>query len=362
MRGLMRICALIFLLLPILHGTVRAVDPAAELRAELDPEAGLSAELLDRIGSYDGAIEGFGDKLLRLVGSTLGRVKELHLQEALACVSMILAAALLCSLFENSTHSAGLAPLVGALTITAACTRSVDSMISLGAGAIRELCHYFGLLLPTMSTLLAASGNFSAVAVSSFGITLLEGLLALVSGVMVPLLYVLPALAVAEYGLGMKNLGQLSAFVKWLLVTMVKGILYGYSGILAFTGLVSGSVDAQRLRSVRSVIAGMVPVVGNIVSDASGSLLSAAASLKTAVGLYGMLAVFGLCLGPFFQIGIQYLALKLVAVLCGLFGQGSQSPLIERLSQVMGLMLALTGIACLLTLMILVLCIRTVNL
>ena len=128
MRGLMRICALIFLLLPILHGTVRAVDPAAELRAELDPEAGLSAELLDRIGSYDGAIEGFGDKLLRLVGSTLGRVKELHLQEALACVSMILAAALLCSLFENSTHSAGLAPLVGALTITAACTRSVDSI------------------------------------------------------------------------------------------------------------------------------------------------------------------------------------------------------------------------------------------
>ncbi|MBQ1372100.1 MAG: hypothetical protein IIY70_04130, partial [Oscillospiraceae bacterium] len=295
MRGLTRICALL-LLLNVLRSCVWAEDPAAEIREDIHPEVGLSSELVDRIGSYDGAIEGFGDKLLHLLGDTLGRVKELHLQQALASVGMILASALLCALFEDSEGGRSLAPLVGTLTITAACTRPMDAMITLGADVIRDLCQYCGLLLPTMSTLLTASGNLSATAVASFGMLLLEGLLALVSGLMVPLLYTLPVLAVAEYGLGMKNLGQLSAFVKWLLVTMVKGILYAYSAILTFTGVVSGSVDAQRLRSVRSVVAGMVPVVGNIVSDASGSLLSAASTLKTAVGLYGMLAVFGLCL------------------------------------------------------------------
>ena len=52
--------------------------------------------------------------------------------------------------------------------------------------------------------------------------------------------------------------------------------------------------------------------------------------------------------------------LKLAAALCGLFGKGSQAPLVEKLAQGMGLLLALTGISCLISLMILVLCIRTV--
>ena len=234
-------------------------------------------------------------------------------------------------------------------------------MIALGTQTIRDLHAYMSLLMPGMAGLMAASGSPSKTAVSGLGMVLLDFLLTLTSELLVPLLYLFLVLGVAESALGLDQLARLRDLIKWFLVTGVKMLMWVYSGILTMTGLVSGAVDGQKLRSLRSAISGMVPVVGNLVSEASASLLSAASLLKTGVGLYGMLAVFGICLAPFFRMGLQYLLLRLSIGLCGLFGKGSQCPLLEKLAQAVGLLLALTGIACLLSLMMLVLCIRTVN-
>jgi stage III sporulation protein AE len=159
----------------------------------------------------------------------------------------------------------------------------------------------------------------------------------------------------------MERLSRLRDLVKWILISSVKLLMWAYGAILTLTGMVSSAVDAQKMRTLRAAIAGMVPVVGNLVSEASSSLLSTASLLRTSVGVYGMLAVFGIFLTPFLRIGVQYLALKLAAALSGFFGKGSQAPLLEKLAQAVGLLLALTALASLLSLMILVHCIRTVS-
>ncbi len=342
-------------------GLPSEIDPEELLEGVVDPQAGLPPELEGEIGAYDGAVEGFGSRVLGLLGSTLGQIKELGLREGLHSLGLILASALLCSLLEQSDSGRGAVPLVGALSIAGACTRPLGAMIRLGTETIAQLHRYTELLIPSMGTLLVCSGTPSAAASSSLGLLLLELLLSAVDGLLVPLLYLMLVLSVAESALGVEQLGQLRDFVKWLSVTGVKLLLWGYSGIMSLTGLAAGAADAQKLRTLRSAVSGMVPVVGNLVSEASASLMGAASLLRTAAGLYGMLAVLGICLSPFFRIGLQYLLLKLAGALCGLFGKGSQSPLLQNLSQIMGLVLALTGIACLLCLMMLVLCIRTVN-
>lgn len=360
MRIFASLCVAV-LLLGLVSLRVDASELQAALEEEIDPEQGLSSELVDQIGAYDGAVSGFGARCLSLLGATLGRIRELGLSDGLRTLGMILAAALFCAVLEDSGQGKAAVPLVGALTITAACVRPLGSMIALGTKTIREIHTYTGLLMPGMTGLMAASCKLSASAVSGLGMVLFDLLLSLVSGLLVPLLYLFLVLGVAESALGIEQLGKFCDFVKWLLVTAVKLMMWGYSAVLSLTGLISGTLDGQKLRSVRTAISGMVPVVGTIVSEASASLVGTASLLRTGVGLYGMLAVFGICLAPFFRIALQYLLLRLGTGLCGLFGKGSQSPLLEKISQAMGLMLALTGIACLLSLMILVLCIRTVN-
>ena len=331
------------------------------LEGIVDPEDGLSGSVIDSIGDFDGAVEGFGDRALDLVKSTLGQIGGLGLREGLRSLGMILAAGLLCALLEDGARTKGSVPLVGALTVGAACVGPFGSMISLGTETIREVHAYTELLLPGMAALMSCSGNPSGAAASGLGILLFDLLQGLITGLLVPLLYLLVMLSVAEAALGLEQLGSLQSFLRWLLVSGVKLLMWGYSAVLSAAGLVTAAVDAQKLRSLRSVIAGLSPVVGNLVSEASGSLLAAASLLRTASGLYGMLAVLGICLGPFLRIALQYLLLKLAGALCGLFGKCSQRPLLEKLTEAMGLVLSLTGLCCLLSLMILVLCIRTVN-
>ena len=75
-----------------------------------------------------------------------------------------------------------------------------------------------------------------------------------------------------------------------------------------------------------------------------------AAAVKNAAGVYGMLAILALCLGPFIRIGIQFLLLKFTAAICSVFTTKQTSELIGDFSAAMGLLLAVTGTICLMLL------------
>ena len=94
-------------------------------------------------------------------------------------------------------------------------------------------------------------------------------------------------------------------------------------------------------------ISGVVPVVGSILSDASEAVLVGAGTVKNAAGIYGLLAVLAVWLGPFVKIGTHYLMLKLTAGLCGIFGNKRMSELVNDFSTAMGFVVAMTGAVCL---------------
>ena len=72
--------------------------------------------------------------------------------------------------------------------------------------------------------------------------------------------------------------------------------------------------------------------------------------LRGAVGIYGILAILAVFLGPFSRIGVQFLILKGAGALCGLFGGKSATGLIDDFGDVMRMLLAMTGGMCLLLL------------
>jgi hypothetical protein len=70
--------------------------------------------------------------------------------------------------------------------------------------------------------------------------------------------------------------------------------------------------------------------------------------MKNAAGIYGLLVLCGIIIGPFIKIGTQYLMLKCTAAVCsGISGKNNCSLIID-FSSAMGYLLAMTGISCLL--------------
>ena len=124
---------------------------------------------------------------------------------------------------------------------------------------------------------------------------------------------------------------------------------------MGITGVIAGSADAATLKATKLTISGMVPVVGGILADASESVLVGAGLMKNAAGVYGLLAILSVCIGPFLKIGVQYLLLKLTAAICSVFDVKNSSKLVQDFSGTMGLLLGMTGSVCLL-MMISIIC------
>ena len=117
-----------------------------------------------------------------------------------------------------------------------------------------------------------------------------------------------------------------------------------------FAGAATGAADAMTIQMTRSAIATAVPVVGSIISEATGTVLAGAGMLKSAVGIFGMLAVLAICLTPFLSMAVQYLLYKLTAFLAGTVTEGPLAGLINALGTAFGLMLGMTGSCALLLL------------
>jgi len=141
-------------------------------------------------------------------------------------------------------------------------------------------------------------------------------------------------------------LQDMGKFLKWLPTWALRTILYIFTGYIGITGVVAGTTDAAMLKATKLTISGAVPVVGNILSDASEAVLVSAGLMKNAAGIYGMLAVIAIWIGPFVEIGVQYLMLKITAGICGMFAPKQTSELIADFSAAMGLLLAMTSAVC----------------
>ena len=102
-------------------------------------------------------------------------------------------------------------------------------------------------------------------------------------------------------------------------------------------------------------------MVGGILSDASEAVLVSAGTVKNAAGIYGMLAVIAIWIGPFLKIGLHYLLLKLTGAVCAIFGSKEMSGLVGDFSSAMGMLLAMTGSVCLMLMISLVCFMRGVG-
>ena len=91
-------------------------------------------------------------------------------------------------------------------------------------------------------------------------------------------------------------------------------------------------------------------MIGGILSDASETILVSAGVIKSGIGVYGVLAVLAIWIGPFIRIGSQYMLLKLTAAVCGVFPSQKTAALIKDFSGAMGMLLAMTGTICVLLL------------
>lgn len=289
--------------------------------------------------------DSFAEGLWNVIRAAIDKL-DTSLSEAAGSCLAIAAAVLLCSLLSE------MAPAISGFSLNLACTVAVagsilsssSSLIALGMETAAEISEYGKLLLPVMTSALAAQGGTTASTALYVGTAFFDSLLStIISKLMIPLLYLFLGLSVGYAALGEDLLAKMRDFVKWAATWILKIVLYSFTGYMTITGAVSGSTDAAAVKAAKITISGAVPVVGGILSDATETVLAGMGVVRSAIGIYGLLTVIALFLSPFLRIGIQYLLLKAVGALCGAFNGRNSGKLLGDFSAAMGLLLAMVS-------------------
>lgn len=278
-------------------------------------------------------------------------------QKAVRSAVMLLVIVLLCSLADGLWEGVGkggvdVVAVAGALAITAVAVADVNSLIGLGREALDNMEMFSKTLLPTITAAAAASGSpGGAVARQLATMLFSDVLMTLISRLLLPMVYAYIAAAAAFAALGNDGLKRIAGMLKWLVTGVLTTVMLGFVAYLTVSGVIAGSADAVTIKAAKFTVSSVVPVVGGILSDAAEAVLAGAGILKNAVGVFGMLVVLGMCLAPFLQLGVHYLAYKVTAALTGTVSAGRVAGLIDSIGGAFGLVLGMTG-ACALLLLI----------
>ena len=234
--------------------------------------------------------------------------------------------------------------LGGASAVTMVALSDVNSMMGLGRQTIEQLNTFTTVLMPTLSTAAVASGSAVSAPIKQ-GITLLCSnlLTSLIEGLLLPLTLGYAGLCVACAAVGEGRLKGLCKLIRWCITGLLTSCVVLYTGYLTISGAVATTADAAAVKATQMAISGFVPIVGGILSDATGAILSGAALLKSSIGIFGVIGVLAFVLVPFIRLGIQFVVYKFVAALSSVISSDSVSVLIQDLGGVFALVMGMTG-------------------
>lgn len=335
----MRKLLLIFLVLFLLPGRANAM----EFQAPPVPSGG-EAFMPENT-------ESFMDGLISILKDAVKTIKPAITDGIGICLCAVICC-VLCAMVKAFPGSQDkVTELVSSLLIGCLLLRPSNALIRLGTDTIVQLCNYGKLLFPVLSAALAANGGFSrSTALYTGAVALNTALSGSISSVIVPTVYAFLCICVASAATGNEMLEKLKGYVQGFITWAMKTVLYVFTGFMGITGIISGTADASAVKATKLTFSGMVPVVGGLLADASETVLISAGIIKNAIGAYGLLAVVSIWIGPFIEIGVQYLLLKATYAVCAVFTAKESGKLLGDFTSAMGMILGMTGTVCLLLL------------
>jgi stage III sporulation protein AE len=248
--------------------------------------------------------------------------------------------------------------IAGVLGIAAMTLTGVNSMMEAGRETIRDMDTFSKALLPTLAAAGAAAGKPVSAIFRQTGTVVAANLLTtMYDKLLFPLLYAYAALITFNAAMPRDMVKRIAGFCKWIFTGLLTVTLVIFTAYLTVGGAISGQTDAVAVKASKAALSGALPVVGNIIGDASETVLAGASVIKNAAGVFGLLVVLGIVLVPCISLAVRALAMKLGAALVGTVGSEALSGYVDNLSSLYSMLMGMLFSSAFLLLISIVSCI-----
>lgn len=286
--------------------------------------------------------------LKRLIQSGKAHMGEI-LRSSVISAAVLVFAAMLCSAASSIVKVKGLGELdyitlVGVIAVAALSFGGIRSFTSAATEVIDDMASFSKVLLPTITAAATAGGATASATAKYAAVTMfMDILISVINSLILPLIYAYMAAGIAAAAFGGDGLEGAASLIKWAATNILTVIVIAFTVFITVSGIVSGTADAAGIRLTKTVLSTALPVVGSIISDAAGTVLTGAVALRNAVGVFGLLAVAAICLVPFMKLGINYLIYKAASLLAASVADKNISKAIGSVSAAIGIALGAAG-------------------
>ena len=344
--GLVRIvCILMTLtcLLPL--QSYAAVDPGV-LQDALPEDA---QTVLDHVTPENvdlkGGLTGLWNRAKEILGD--------YIRQAMGIGILMLGACLVLALAVGFSGDAGLQLPERSIDFTAVAIL-LTIYFSTGNGLIHEctqaisrLDGFIQVMTPVYAVVSAMAGHpVSAVAVGEITLLFSAVVSWLSRYIILPgiSLYVLMDAVGGLLSVGL--LGKLAELLRWAIGKGMKWILTGFTAYHTLSGIITRSTDTFAIKTAQSAISSLIPVVGSLISGTSDALLGGANLLRASVGIYGLLSVCAICLGPIVRAAAHFLVFKVLSTCASAYLGGAASRTLHAITEGYGMAVAALAMCC----------------
>ena len=213
--------------------------------------------------------------------------------------------------------------------------------------AIVSVNTFMTAMLPVTTSLYIFGGNVAAAAASNASLMLFFSLMNTVSAnFLMPFLQIAFALCLASAIPGTVNLTSVSTLVRNTTTTVLAFIFTLFGFIMYLQTTIASAADNYAYRSVRFASGVFVPVIGNMLGDASRTVMGSIGVIKSAAGAIGVTVILSIIIPPIVLVILYKLAMLSCAILSRVLGCERESHFLYDLNGILNVLMALViGIA-----------------
>lgn len=222
----------------------------------------------------------------------------------------------------QSQEAAKFAQAVAYLALVAVALQAFSATTLYIRTAIQNITGLMEAVLPLLTTLLAALGSFSTIALLRPVMLVTANLIGLfLANWVIPAIFLATVVELTAQLTGMK-LSGLSGLLRQLGTVSLGLGLTVFLAVVAIFRLVGPVTDSVFLRTGKFMANAFIPVVGKLFSDAAEVVFGSTFLLKNAVGITGLFIVLMLTLLPLLKLFAVVFVYRLSGALLGPVGAG----------------------------------------
>lgn len=279
-------------------------------------------------------------KILNLLGKEVkGTLKTL-----ISILIIVLIHSLLKSITDELEHKevSKIIYYVEYILIVTIIMSSFSEILDSVKNSITDLIGFSQSLIPLLITLMLYTGSITTSSVlEPILLFLIQFIANLIQNLILPVVSIIVVLIVISKISERIQITKLAKFMNTSIVWFLGIVLTLFVGVMSLEGTLTASVDGITAKTTKAAVSNLIPVVGKILGDSVDTVLGCGVVLKNAVGVVGVIVIIGICLLPIIKLATFSIMYSILSCVIEPLADEKIVKLIEEMSGIFKLLLAI---------------------